>query len=195
MSRLRKAGASQGAWWWMAHALLASASRWLVRWAWHCDTGIFRRRSVMNQEPFLTISLRDGSQAALGDERMRVGEREFAVADIQDARQVAPDPPTIALRVAGARHGVELQPTQPEEGTLLLEAIFRLRPALRPAGFEAPTALPSGFPPLPAPATNPPALGQPWTAQSRWSPNPGLYAPPPGKSAPMPSQGYGSYAP
>jgi hypothetical protein len=49
----------------------------------------------MNQEPFLTISLRDGSQAALGDERMRVGEREFAVADIQDARQVAPDPQTI----------------------------------------------------------------------------------------------------
>ena len=149
----------------------------------------------MNQEPFLTIPLRDGSRAALGDKRMCVGEREFAVADIQDARQVAPDPQTIALRVAGERHGVELQPMQPEEGALLLEAIFRLRPALRPAGFDAPTTLPAGFPPLPTSVTNPPVMAQPWTAQSGWTPNPGLYAPPPGLSAPMSSQGYGNYAP
>ena len=80
----------------------------------------------MDQEPYITIPLRDGAQASVGRQNMRVGEREFAVADIQDARQVAPNPVTIALRVAGERHGVELQPAQPGDGALLLEAIFRL---------------------------------------------------------------------
>ncbi len=149
----------------------------------------------MNQGPLpiIAIPLRDGSEASVGYVDVRVGERKFALADIQDARQVAPDPETIALRVAGERQGVELQPARPGDGALLLEALFRLRPALRPAGFDAPTNLPPGFPPLPAPATAPPALANPWTGQSGWSPSAGVYSPPPGASAPMAPPNYGNY--
>lgn len=141
-----------------------------------------------NLEPFVTIPLRDGSQAVVGNAGVRVGDRAFALADIQDARQVAPDPMTIALRVANERHFVELQPVRTDDGALLLEAIYRLRPELRPAGFETPVALPAGFPPMP-PVASAPAEPNPWGAQSGWpaysrppAPLPGAYMPPP---APM----------
>lgn len=147
----------------------------------------------MNQEPFITIPLRDGAQALVSDNGVRVGERVFALDDIQDARQVAPDPETIALRVAGERHGVELQPARPGDGALLLEALFRLRPALRPAGFEPPATLPSGFPPLPTPTSIPPVITGAWSAQSGWSPGSGGYAPLPGSSGAPPPRTYGSY--
>src|SRR5262249_19986274 len=100
----------------------------------------------MNQEPFILIPLLDGTHASVGHDGMRVGERAFVLGDIQDARQVAPDPETIALRVANERQIVELQPARPGDGSLLLEALFRLRPELRPAGFEAPATTPPGFP-------------------------------------------------
>lgn len=141
----------------------------------------------MNQAPFVTIPLRDGTQATVARDAVRVGERTFALDDIQDARQVAPDPVTIALRVANERHGVELQPAQPGDGTLLLEALFRLRPELRPAGFEPPATIPPGFPPLPA--ANRPTVTDPWGAHPSWPPHPGMYPPPPGQhtqSAPPP---------
>ena len=150
----------------------------------------------MDQEPYITIPLRDGAQASVGRQNMRVGEREFAVADIQDARQVAPNPVTIALRVAGERHGVELQPAQPGDGALLLEAIFRLRPALRPAGFDPPITVPSDFPPLPSPVTDTPAIANPWAGQSGWSPHPSILTPlpgPPSPAPPTPQPNYGSY--
>lgn len=151
----------------------------------------------MKQGPFITIPLRDGAQASVDYDGVRLGERVFAMADIQDARQVAPDPETIALRVAGEPRGVELQPARPGDGALLLEALFRLRPALRPAGFEAPTPLPPGFPPLPTSPAPPPAMANPWAGQSgwspNWSPNPGVYAPQPGPSAPVPPQNFGGY--
>jgi hypothetical protein len=132
---------------------------------------------VENQEPFVTILLRNGTSASVGQDGVHIGERSFALADIQDARQVAPDPVTIALRVANERHVAELQPAQPGDGSLLLEALFRLRPELRPAGFEAPTALPAGFPPLPQPA-NQSAASAPWGAHPSWPPHPGMYPPP-----------------
>lgn len=149
----------------------------------------------MNQGPlpFITIPLRDGSEASVGYVDVTVGDRTFAVADIQDARQVAPDPETLALRVAGERNVVELQPARPGDGALLLEAVFRLRPALRPAGFDAPANLPVGFPALPQSAASSPALAHPWAGASGWPPNPGVYAPQPGTSAPMPPPNYGNY--
>jgi hypothetical protein len=120
-----------------------------------------------------------------------VGERTFALADIQDARQVAPDPVTIALRVANERHGVELQPAQAADGALLLEALFRLRPELRPAGFELPVTLPAGFPPLPQAAQQPTASA-PWGAHPSWPPHPGMYPPPPQPALPPSTPPYAS---
>ena len=125
-----------------------------------------------NQEPFVTIPLRSGASASVRHDGVHVDERMYALADIQDARQVAPDPVTIALRVANERHVVELQPAQTSDGALLLEALFRLRPELRPAGFEAPATLPAGFPPLPQP-THQPASPAPWGAHPSWPPHPG----------------------
>lgn len=136
----------------------------------------------MNQAPFVTIPLQDGTQATVARDALRMGERTFAIDDIQDARQVAPDPVTIALRVANERHVVELQPAQPGDGALLLEALFRLRPELRPAGFEPPTTIPAGFPPLPA-ASQPSATNA-WGAHPSWPPHPGMYPPPSGQYAP-----------
>lgn len=143
----------------------------------------------MNQHPFITIPLRDGTQASVGYDGVRVGERTFAMADIQDARQVAPDPLTIALRVANERHGVELQPAKPGDGALFLEALFRLRPELRPAGIDPPETTPENFPPLPAPAPvgSQPVMPNPWENRSGWPPHPGIYPPAPGTAMPPPS--------
>ena len=146
-----------------------------------------------NQGPFVMIPLRNGASAAVRHDGVHVGERTYALADIQDARQVAPDPVTIALRVANERHVVELQPAQVGDGALLLEALFRLRPELRPAGFEAPAMLPAGFPPLPQP-THQPAASAPWGAHPSWPPHPGMYPPPPQPSMPSSTPPYASYA-
>lgn len=149
----------------------------------------------MNQPPFVTIPLRDGTQAAVSRDGVRVGERTFALTDIQDARQVAPDPETVALRVANERHGVELQPAQAGDGALLLEALFRLRPELRPAGFDAPATLPPDFPPLPVEASHP-APPSPWGAHPSWPPHPGMYPPLPSDSvSSTPPMAYPPYAP
>lgn len=143
----------------------------------------------MSQQPYVAIPLRDGAQASVSADAVRVGERVFALDDIQDARQVAPDPETVALRVANERHVVELQPAHPGDGSLLLEALFRLRPSLRPAGFDAPAALPAGFPPLPMAPEQSPA-GQTWPANSTWPPHPAISSPPPGVYPPLPPVSY-----
>lgn len=128
--------------------------------------------------PELVIPLRDGTELRIGPAGVRNGERLFEIARLQDARQVAPDPETIALRVAGAGL-VEFQPARAGDGGLALEAIFRLRPELRPAGFGSPSA-----PPL----YGPPAYGPPGTPPYP----PGMY-PPPGYAPsgyPPPYPGY-----
>lgn len=140
----------------------------------------------MSEQPFLAIPLRDGTQASVSNDALRVGDREFALNDIQDARQVAPDPETVALRVANERFGVELQPAQLGDGALLLEALFRLRPALRPAGFESPVTLPPGFPSRPSDTAMPPAAN-PWSPRPTVQEQPGVYPPPLG-TYPSPSQ-------
>ncbi|HEY1387788.1 MAG TPA: hypothetical protein VGF38_04520 [Ktedonobacterales bacterium] len=144
-----------------------------------------------NQGPFVTFPLRNGASATVDYNGVHVGERTFALADIQDARQVAPDPVTIALRVANERHVVELQPAQASDGALMLEALFRLRPELRPAGFETPAVLPAGFPPLPKPAQQP-TTSAPWGGHPSWPPHPGMYPPPPQTSAPPSVSPYAS---
>lgn len=104
------------------------------------------------EEPLVVIPLRDGSTMRLTANTLRVGDRQFAIAQIQDARQVAPDPETIALRIGGAGL-VEFQPSRPGDGAVALETLFRMRPNLRPAGFQGPAALPPGVPPIMPPAS------------------------------------------
>lgn len=108
--------------------------------------------------PLVTIALRDGNQLAVTNSGIVVGDRSFELARIQDARQVSPNPETYALRVSGVGL-VEFQPVEQGAGTVALEALFRLRPDLRPAGFNPPANVPPGFPPAqqmpPAPVAVP----------------------------------------
>ncbi len=132
--------------------------------------------------PLVIVPLRDGSELRITPTSVEVGATAFELSRIQDARQVAPDPETIALRVAGAGL-VEFQPVRQGDGAMALEALFRLRPELRPAGFEAGAAVPPNFPPPVPPFYGPPsASGYP---QPYGMPP---YAPPPGYPAmpPMP---------
>ncbi len=124
--------------------------------------------------PRVTIPLRDGTELVVGPEGVSLGERRFALESIQDARQVAPDPETVALRVAGSGM-IEFQPARAGDGLVALEALFRLRPELRPAGFEPAHAVPPSFPPPPPqyPAPGSPPYGGPYA--------PGMYPPPYGQ--------------
>ncbi len=133
--------------------------------------------------PLIAIALRDGTILRVEAEGVRLGDRLYELGRIQDARQVAPDPETFALRVAGSGL-VEFQPAHVGDGAVALEALFHLRPDLRPAGFEPPH--------LPAPGmfAPPPPYG----------PAPiGAYAPPPNAGYGMPptppTQGYPPYPP
>lgn len=92
--------------------------------------------------PLLVVPLRDGTEARLTATTLVLGAKEYSVARISVARQVSPDPVTVALLVAGAGM-VEFQPARPEDGPIVLEALFRLRPDLRPPGFESPAGMPA----------------------------------------------------
>jgi hypothetical protein len=135
--------------------------------------------------PLVVIPLRDGTELRVALDGIGVGDRAFDLARIQDARQVSPDPETIGLRVAGAGL-VEVQPARPGDGAIALEALYRLRPDLRPAGFEPPALpLPPGMPAVPplygAPLgyTYPPMYGAPLPPGAFPPPPPSAYSPPP----------------
>lgn len=109
----------------------------------------------------VSIPLRDGTQLTVTPAGVQLGTRFFELASIQDARQVSPDPETFALRVAGAGL-VEFQPIRPGDGNIALDALFRFRPDLRPAGFAGPSGLPAYPPPVyPPPYMSPPAYSAP----------------------------------
>jgi hypothetical protein len=147
--------------------------------------------------PAVTIGLRDGGELRITAEGVRIGERFFEIGRLQDARQVAPAPVTIALRVAGERQLVEFQPLQPQDGLVALEALYRLRPDLRPAGFEAPSTPPGAWPPPPPPSYAPPPYPPygPYAAPPYPPQPPGMY-PPPGYAPygpPPPMAGHAPY--
>jgi hypothetical protein len=138
--------------------------------------------------PAVTIALRDGSELRITPEGIHIGDRFIEIGRLQDARQVAPDPLTIAVRASGERQLVEFQPQQPQEGAVALEAIYRIRPDLRPAGFTAPTPVPGAWPPAPPPplyGVPPYAAYGPYGSLPYPPPQPGGYPPP----------GYGPYGP
>ncbi len=98
----------------------------------------------------IAIPLADGGELRVTTEAVTLRDQRYELGRIQDALQVSPEPETVALRVAGAGM-VEFVPARQGDGRVALEAIYRLRPNLRPAGFEAAVALPPGFPPASAP--------------------------------------------
>lgn len=110
--------------------------------------------------PLLVVPLHDGTEARLTATTLTLGERELAVGRISVARQVSPNPVTIALLVAGTGM-VECQPRRAEDGAVLLEALFRLRPDLRTPGFEPPATMPPGFVVTPLPPASAEALYAP----------------------------------
>lgn len=116
--------------------------------------------------PEVSIPLRDGAELRVGPAGVRVGDQVFSLHTLHDARLVSPAPETIALRLADERLE-EYQPAQPGDAAIALEAIYRLRPDLRPAGFAPVLSLPPTFPPpqptpfappgfYPSPAAPPP---------------------------------------
>lgn len=127
----------------------------------------------------LSIRLRGGAELRVTAEGVWIGERLVALAAIQDARQVSPDPETVALRVAGAGL-VDFEPERAGDGGLALEALYRLRPDLRPPGFE-PRELPIGFP------VSPPPPGPAYAA--------GTYPAPLPQYGQLPPGAFGSHAP
>ncbi len=135
--------------------------------------------------PLAVISLRDGSELHVTQAGVKIGERFYTLASIQDARQVAPDPETIALRIAGTGL-VEFQPARAGDGAMALEALFRLRPELRPAGFAPPNTPQAAFGAYPQPM-------QPYPGYPPYAPFPGyMPGPMPGSMPPMtpPQPGY-----
>ena len=111
--------------------------------------------------PLVNIELRDGSWLQIAAESVRHGNRIIELAKIQDARQVSPNPMTIALRVAGMGL-LEFEPKNAGEGLAALEALYHLRPELRPAGFGASGAAvftPMGAAPYPGYPVAPPYDG------------------------------------
>lgn len=133
--------------------------------------------------PLAVIPLRDGTELHITQEGVKMGERFYALANIQDARQVAPEPETVALRIAGTGL-VEFQPARAGDGAVALDAIFRLRPELRPAGFALPNAPQAAF------GAYPPQYMQPYPVYPPYTPHPGyMPGPMPGGMPPaMPPQ-------
>lgn len=138
--------------------------------------------------PGVTIALRDGSVLRIAPNGLHIADRFVELGRLQDARQVAPDPLTIAVRASGERQLIEFQPQQPQDGDVALETIYRLRPDLRPAGFVSPVAIPGSWPPPPPPPM--PFGVPPYAPNGPYGPLP--YPPPPGS---YPPPGYGPYGP
>lgn len=146
--------------------------------------------------PLAAIPLRDGRELRVGVDGIHAGEQFFELQRVQDARQVSPNPETIALRIQGAGL-IEFQPARAGDGAVALAALFRLRPELRPAGFgleqpAANTPLPPAFPMFPPqPMMPPPGMMGPGYGMPLYPPPPPNYPPagyrPPGYA---PAPGY-----
>src|SRR5579883_259349 len=93
--------------------------------------------------PLASILLRDGTTLQIAPDGVRAGDKVIELAKIQDARRVSPNPETIAFRVAGMGL-LEYQPEREGDGATALEALYRLRPELRPAGFGVPAGAARG---------------------------------------------------
>ena len=118
------------------------------------------------------IPLRDGGELLVDAEGVHVRETRYGLEQIQDARQVSPDPETIGLRVQGVGV-VSLVPARAGDAAVAVDALYRLRPDLRPTVW-APLQS-AGTPAEPPPGQPTPSASQ---GQPGW-PQPADFAPPP----------------
>lgn len=107
--------------------------------------------------PLASIPLRDGTELQIAPDGVRNGSKVIELAKIQDARRVSPSPEIIALRVAGMGL-LEYEPERDGDGTIALEALYQLRPDLRPVGFGGQSEEPAypGYPLIPGMPPNGP---------------------------------------
>ena len=87
----------------------------------------------------MTIPLRDGTELRVAAGGVYAGETRYGLEQIQDARQVSPDPETIGLRVQGVGL-VSLVPARAGDAAVALDTLYQLRPDLRPAGWVSPSS-------------------------------------------------------
>jgi hypothetical protein len=125
------------------------------------------------------VLLRDGGELRVDAEGVHVRETRYGLEQIQDARLVSPDPETIGLRVEGVGL-VSLVPARAGDAAVALDALYRMRPGLRPAGWAPPQS--AGTPAEPPPGQPTPTPGQP-------------PVPPPLGFAPLPYSAPPGYAP
>jgi hypothetical protein len=129
----------------------------------------------------VVVPLRDGGELRVDAEGVQVSETRYSLEQIQDARQVSPDPETIGLRVQGTGL-VSLVPARVGDAAVVLDAIYRLRPDLRPVGW--------------APLQGPGTPAEPPLGQTTPSGSPGQPGSPPQVSfAPPPYGVLPGYAP
>src|SRR5215472_13317620 len=100
------------------------------------------------------VPLRDGGELRVDAEGVHVRETRYGLEQIQDARQVSPDPETIGLRVEDVGL-ISVVPVRVGDAAVALDALYRLRPDLRPAGWALPTYWPSAYGPPPGYAPPP----------------------------------------
>jgi hypothetical protein len=146
------------------------------------------------------VPLRDGGELRVDAEGVSVRETRYRLEQIQDARQVSPDPETIGLRVQGIGL-VSIVPARAGDAGVALDALYRLRPDLRPAGWvplqsagmpeESPMGQPNPIAGQGQPGSLPPASFGPPPGY----PPPPYAAPPPYGYPPPPSYWPPAYGP
>lgn len=117
--------------------------------------------------PATVIALQDGREFRIDADGLHLGEQTYQLEQVEDVRQIAPNPETIGLRIAGAGL-ITVVPARQGDVAVALEALYSRRPSLRPPA-STPTPGMAGPPPPP------------------WGPWP--YGPPPPGYVPMPPYG------
>jgi hypothetical protein len=125
--------------------------------------------------PPTVIPLQDGTELRIDDLGIHVGGQVYPLSQLQEARLVALSPETVGLRIEGAQL-LTVVPARPGDAAVALEAIYRIRPDLRPAAF-GPSMAPGVWPYGPPPPGYP--LFPPYGPLPPGYPPPGTYGPPP----------------
>ena len=89
-----------------------------------------------SQPPQVVIPLIDGRFLAIGPDGIRDGQRFFALTTLLRAERLATVPETLAFE-AQTLGQIVFQPARPGDAAVALDALYRLRPELRPAATTA----------------------------------------------------------
>ena len=145
-------------------------------------------------DSIVVIPLRDGRQLSVSSDGMRIGDRLYALDLMQEARILrrTPELAGVTMRDVGL---VEFDPARSGDGSVILDALYRLRPALRPLN-EAPLSADVQTTDQDIPHPNMPMMAPPLGpyAPPPTMPTFGSYGPPPGYFS-VPYPGYPGFGP